>query len=104
LYELPVIHKAGVPLRSIITTTTTTTTTMCAPTYRVSKYLASLLGLHLPNSLHHVRNSEDFLYTLATGWVQPNSFVVSFDVIPLFTRVPVGDSLMLLNLQFDEGK
>jgi hypothetical protein len=50
-----------------------------------------------------MRNSEDFIHTLNTLQVQLNDIIVAFDVISLFTKVPVRDSLNLLSWQFDDG-
>jgi len=44
----------------------------------------------LGNSLHHVRNSEDFTHTLGTLWVEPNDVLASFDIISLFVGYQMG--------------
>jgi len=67
----------------------------------VTKYLANVLEPHIGNSLHHLRNSEDFICALGSFQVQLNDILVSFD-ISLFTRVPIG-VLNLQSWQFDEG-
>jgi hypothetical protein len=61
--------------------------------YRLAKYLASLLGLHLDNFLHHVRNSEDIFHMLDTLCVSPKDILISFDGISLFTKFAVRDAL-----------
>jgi hypothetical protein len=59
LYGLPKIHKEGVPLRP-------TVSTIGAPTYRLAQHLASLLGAHIGDSPHHVKNSMEFIDTIHT--------------------------------------
>jgi hypothetical protein len=59
LYGLPKIHKEGVPLRPIVST-------VGAPTYRLAQHLAGLLGAHIGDSPHHVRNSVEFIHMIHT--------------------------------------
>jgi hypothetical protein len=74
LYGLPKVHKQGVPLRLIVST-------IGAPTYRMAKHLAGLLGSHVGSSPHHVRNSAEFVHTLGSFRVCPQDIMVSFDVV-----------------------
>jgi hypothetical protein len=94
LYGLPKIHKDGVPLKPIVST-------IGSPTYGLAKHLAGLLGSHLGLTSHHVKNSEDFAQTLDTLHVGSKDILVNFDVISLFTRVPLNDALDLLTRHFD---
>src|SRR5215469_1292483 len=93
LYGLPKIHKEGVPLRPIVSN-------IGAPTYQLSKHLAGLLSPLTGKSTHHVKNSAQFTQTLDTIRIQPQEFMVSFDIVSLFTNVPIGDSLELLSQHF----
>ena len=95
LYGLPKIHKEGVPLRPIVSN-------IGAPTYQLSKYLAGILGLFTGNTKHHVKNSFQFIQTLKSFKIKPDELMVSFDVVSLFTNVPIEDSLKLLKQHFDE--
>jgi hypothetical protein len=56
LYRLPKIHKEGIPLRPIISN-------IGAPTYQMSKYLATLLSPFVGQSIHYVKNSSEFVRT-----------------------------------------
>jgi len=72
--------------------------TIRAPTYRLSKYLSSLLEPCLGNSLHHVRNSEDVIHTQGSLWDQLNSIIVSYWYCQsVLTRVPTRHSLNLVS-------
>jgi len=44
-------------------------------------------------SMHHVINSIEFVHTLSSIRVGPDDLMVSFDVAPLFIRLPLRDSL-----------
>jgi hypothetical protein len=89
LYWVPKIHKEGVPLRPIVSNTG-------APTCQTSKYLAGILGPLVGHSVHHVRNSIEFVHTLGTLRVGAENMIVSLYVVFLFTRVPIVESLNLL--------
>jgi hypothetical protein len=58
------------------------------PNYQVSKHLASVLK-HFYEGDHAVRNSKDFVDFVMTQTVEPDEQIVSFDVISLFTSIPV---------------
>jgi hypothetical protein len=94
LYGLPKIHKEGVPLRPIVSN-------IGAPTYQLAKQLTALLN-QLTGNLHHVKNSFHFTKILDGLQVQPGDLMVSFDVVSLFTKVPVDDSLSQLSHHFTE--
>jgi len=50
---------------------------------------------------HHVKNSSQFVQILEFLRVQPEDLIVSFEVVSLFTIVPIVDSLELLNQHFE---
>jgi len=95
LYGLLKMHKEGVPLRPIVRNIGT-------PTYHLSKYLAGLLSKFTGNSAHHVKNSLHFVQILESLRVQPEDLMVSFDVVSLFTNVPIVGSLELLSHHFED--
>jgi hypothetical protein len=96
LYGLPKIHKTGVPLRPIVST-------IGSPTYRLAQHLAGLLSYHTGHSPHHVKNSTDFVQTLNSLRVDPHDIMVSFDVVSLFTQVPISETMDLLRPLFGEN-
>jgi hypothetical protein len=95
LYGLPKMHKDGVPLRPIVRN-------IGAPTYQLSKYLAGFLSQLTGKVTHHVRNSLQFVQTWDSIIVQPEELMVSFDVVSLFTKVPITDTLQLVGQHFEE--
>ena len=50
---------------------------------------------------HHVKNSSQFVQILEFLRVQPEDLIVSFEVVSLFTIVPIVDSLELLIQHFE---
>lgn len=76
--------------------------TVGAPTYRLAKLVAGLLGSHTGNSPHHVKNSTDFGHTLGSLRTGPQDIMVSFDVVSLFTRVLIRETMSLLSRHFEE--
>ncbi|KAG8224978.1 hypothetical protein J437_LFUL003356, partial [Ladona fulva] len=96
LYGLPKIHKQDIPLRPIISG-------IDSPTYHLARYLSKLLAPHIGKSPHHVKNSKDFIEKIRQYRLSPNDLLVSFDVISLFTRVPVDDTIQLLTPWFDHS-
>ena len=82
LYGLPKIHKPEIPLRPIVSFVN-------SPTYALSKHLVSILSPLVGKSPSHVRNSADFASFIAGQTVHQGMTLVSFDVVSLFTKVPV---------------
>ncbi|XP_071440277.1 uncharacterized protein [Hetaerina americana] len=86
LYGLPKLHKDGIPPRPIVSQ-------IDAPTYRLSRYLASSLQPHVGNTPSFVKNSAHFIEILKGMSISKNGIMVRFDVSSLFTNVPIQDSV-----------
>ena len=78
-YGLPKIHKNGNPLRPIVSF-------ISSPTYNLSKYVAKILKPLTGNS---AKNSTEFCGSIADINLQDDDELVSFDVVSLFTSIPV---------------
>ena len=83
IYGLPKIHKPDVPLRPIVSFCT-------SPTYQLSKFLARLLSPLVGNSTSYVKNSAEFQSFISSERLNSDEILVSFDVVSLFTKVPIG--------------
>jgi len=94
-YGLPKIHKEGVPLRLIVSN-------IVAPTYQLSKHLSGLFNQHTRKTAHRVKNSFQFVGILESLKIKPRDLMVNFDVVSLFTKVPVEESLTLLCKHFNK--
>jgi hypothetical protein len=64
--------------------------------YGLAKYLAGLFCPLVRQSDHYIKNSEAFIKKLHHISLQETNILVSFD-ISLFTKAPVGDTLLLLS-------
>ena len=73
-----------------------------APTYKLSKHLSGLLNPLIGKSVHNVKNSFHFIEILKSLRTIPGDIMVSFDVVSLFTKVPVDETITLLNRHFKD--
>ena len=83
LYGLPKIHKPGVPLRPILSMS-------ASPQYAISRWLCTMLK---PVAEYYggrcVKDSFTFSDMVKTATLSPSGFMCSFDVVSLFTNVPL---------------
>jgi hypothetical protein len=95
LYGLLKIHKLGVPLRSIVSP-------IGSPTYRLAQHLAHLLSGHIGHSPNNIKYSIEFVQFLSSLQVDTRDIMVSFDIVSLFTKVPIKETMDLLGSHFEE--
>ncbi|KAJ4427431.1 hypothetical protein ANN_25053 [Periplaneta americana] len=95
LYGLPKIHKQDVPLRPIVNA-------IGSPTYALAKYLSNLLKPSVGKTSSYIRDSSHFIEKIQTLKTRPGDIMVSFDVVSLFTRVPIIKTIDLLKNIFPE--
>ncbi|XP_062713904.1 uncharacterized protein LOC134290731 [Aedes albopictus] len=81
IYGQPKAHKPGLPLRPVVPNVT-------APTYELSKYIANILQKAFSSSFN-IKDSYAFCEYVNGLQVPPDHLIVSFDVISLFTNVPI---------------
>ena len=62
-------------------------------TYNLAKHLTGLLKPHIGQTDSFVRDSSDFLWRIRELVLEPGDVLVSFDVVSLFTMVPVQEVL-----------
>ena len=85
LYGLPKIHKQGTPLRPIISQ-------IGSYTYELAKFLVPIL-MPLTTNQYTVKDSFSFVNSLMS--LQNVSFMASFDVVSLFTNIPLNETIEL---------
>ncbi|KAG8240048.1 hypothetical protein J437_LFUL016903 [Ladona fulva] len=95
LYGLPKVHKEGIPLRPIVNG-------INSPTYLLARYLSKLLTPLIGESNRAVKNSAEFVTTLKQRKLDIGDMLVSFDVVSLFTKVPIQESLSLIEEKLGE--
>ncbi|PNF31038.1 hypothetical protein B7P43_G17855, partial [Cryptotermes secundus] len=83
------IHKAGIPLRPIISS-------IGSPCYALAGFSHKILNHFAGKSDNFVRNSADFVQLLKTVNLHSQDTLVSFDVVSLFTNVPVDEVLQII--------
>ena len=83
LYGLPKIHKQGTPVRPIISQ-------IGSYTYELAKFLVPIL-MPLTTNQYSVKDSFSFVNSLMS--LQNVSFMASFDVVSLFTNMPLNETI-----------
>ena len=86
IYGLPKTHKTGTPLRPILAAYN-------LATYPLAKYLVPMLS-HLTRNEYSIKNSYEFADTIPQQ--NSNSFMVSFDIVSLFTNIPLGEVIGII--------
>lgn len=75
-------HKAGAPLRPIVST-------INSPGQPLAKFINSILQHAVDNTKYNIKNSFEFLQRIQNVKLRANDILVSFDVVSLFTSVPL---------------
>ena len=96
-FGLPKIHKAGVPLRPIISS-------RGSATYETAKELAKILKPLVGRSPHHVQNNKDFLDSIKNIKIKPDECIMSYDVSALFTSIPIEPAINIIKKRLEEDK
>jgi hypothetical protein len=90
LYGLPKIHKPDIPLRPIVSS-------IGSPCYALAGFLHKILSPLAGRSESFVKNSGHFIQLLKPVNLRRQDTLVSFDVVSLFTNVPVDEALQVIN-------
>ena len=96
-YGLPKIHKAGVPLRPIISS-------RGSATYETAKDLAKIIKPLVGRSPHYVQNNKDFLECIRNIKLQPDECIMSYDVSALFTSIPIDPAIKIIQKHLEDDK
>ncbi|XP_046406218.1 uncharacterized protein LOC124171124 [Ischnura elegans] len=96
LYGLPKIHKEGVPLRPIVSQ-------IDAPTYHLAQYIANTLQEYVDNTSYHIKNSAHFVEIIRDLTIKKEDIIIGFDVVSLFTNVPIADSVDIVKKLTSSG-
>lgn len=95
MYGLVKIHKKNFPVGPI--------TSACAsPGFKLAKYCTKVLSEVFHEDGFHVRNSLQFVDSLKEVSLWENEVLVSFDVVSMFTNIPVDHMIVLIAERKDE--
>jgi hypothetical protein len=64
--------------------------------------LARLLSGYTGHLPHHIKNSIEFIQVLGSLQVDTHDIMVSFDIVSLFTKVPIRETTDLLGRHSEE--
>ena len=73
-----------------------------SPTHQLSKHLCHLLSPLVGNTPTHIKNSSDFSNFVKTQYLG-EEILVSFDVVSLFTKVPIELAIHVAKEQLQEN-
>lgn len=93
-YGLPKIHKKNYPLRPI-------TSAINSPGTKLAKYLVQLLAPIFLNNELHMKNSYECKKLLDQVIVEGEEILVSFDVVSMFTNIPVELAISIIKKKAD---
>ena len=96
-YGLPKVHKAGVPLRPIVSS-------RGSVSYNTSKELARILNPLAGRSTFSVQNTMDIVEQVKNIKLQPQECTVSYDVKALFTSVPIKPAINIIKQLLEDDK
>jgi len=82
VYGLPKIYKENAPLRIIVSSINTTL-------YPFAKFLNKTILDNIPHSENQVENSFELCSTLSTLTIPESYILASFNIVSLFTNVPI---------------
>ena len=66
--------------------------------YDPSKYIASIISPLAGKTGSFVKNSGHFIEMIKTEYIKEDEIMVSFDVVSLFTNVPIQESIQIIQL------
>lgn len=89
IYGLPKIHKEGAPLRPIVNT-------IGGPTYLLAKFLSLKLKPLVGHTESFVKDFAFFVKELKNIKLDPKDILVSFDVVSLYTCIPIKEAMAVI--------
>lgn len=90
MYGLLKIHKDNLPARPI-------TASYTSPGFKLSKFITQILSNVFHEQGYHVLRSSDIIDKLNILKIKPDEAFVSFDVVSMFTNIPIELMLQILS-------
>lgn len=82
IYGQPKVHKPQIPHRPVVASYE-------SPNYKASSFLAEILKHLTKHSKYNIKNAFEFVERVSKLKLNHNELCVSFDVVSLFTNVPL---------------
>ena len=96
-YGLPKIHKAGVPLRPIVSSRESVS-------YNTAKELVRILKPLAGRTTYSVQNTKDFVDQIKNIKILPDECIISYDVKGLFTSVPIEPAIKIIQQHLEDDQ
>lgn len=96
IYGNPKIHKEHFPLRPIVSS-------INSPAYKLSKHLTYILN-NISNNDINIKNSYEFKNFINNTPIVNENQLVSFDVISLFTNIPIDKVIEIIETKWEKLK
>ena len=96
-YGLPKIHKAGVPLRPIVSS-------RGSVSYNTAKELARILKPLAGKTTYSVHNTKDFVDQIKNIKLLPDECIISYDVKALFSSVPIEPAIKIIQQHLEDDQ
>ena len=96
-YGLPKIHKAGVPLRPIVSG-------RGSDSYNTAKELDRILKQMAGRTTYSVQNTKDFIEQIKNIKLLSEECIISYDVKALFTSVPIEPVIKIINQHLENDQ
>lgn len=85
----PKIHKTNVPMWPIVNT-------IGSPTYKLTKYVTSNLAPLVGKTRSYIKDSNQYVGFIKQTKLDPGDKIVSFDVVQLFTKIPLDEAIQVV--------
>ncbi|XP_075160288.1 uncharacterized protein LOC142233293 [Haematobia irritans] len=94
IYGLPKVHKEGTPLRPICSS-------INAPSYKMCRYISSILKNVTKDSKYNVKDAIDFKTKIKNVRLTDDEILKSFDVVSLFPSIQVNLAIAMIEKKWD---